>query len=97
MDWAIHDLIGISLWIPLSIAILVLVFKYITRKWWKEQSQRGSNMSPGAIAIVATLILFVCIPGRLAFTPAMVLGISAAILGLFWIRLSGDDDPSAPT
>jgi hypothetical protein len=82
----IHFLFGISLWIPVSVGVLIVVFKYATPQWWREQRESGGKTSPGAVGIVATLVMFVCIPGKLGFVPAMALGLSAAILGLSWLH-----------
>ncbi len=83
-----HFLIGISLWLPTAFVVLTVLFKYVTPQWWQEQSKNRGGTSPGAIGMAAMLIMFFCIPGLLDLIPALSLGLVAAVLGLFWLRVS---------
>lgn len=83
-----HFLMGVSLWLPTTAIVLTLLFKYVTPQWWREQSRRGGSGPGGALGGAAILIMFLCIPGTLEFVPAVSLGLAAAILGLFWLRVS---------
>lgn len=87
-----HYLIGASLWLASTLFILTLLFKYVTPQCWREQSKNGGGSPPGGvIGIAGTLIMFFCIPGILEFIPAVSLGLAAAILGLFWLRVSAQE------
>ena len=88
-DWGfIHFLLGIAMWLALSVGVLIILFKYVTPGWSRGWSENGGRMAPGAIGIVTTLMMFVCIPGTLRFLPAMGLGLTSTILGLSWLRFS---------
>lgn len=83
-----HFLISVSLWLPTTFVVLIVLFKCFTPEWWGEQSQNRGRTSPGAAGMASTLVMFFCIPGGLGFMPAVCLGLAAAVLGLFWLRAS---------
>jgi hypothetical protein len=82
----IHYFYGASLWIT-TIAILVLLFRYVAPKWWELASAREAKPNPGAIGIIASLVMFFAIPtDLLPFIPALGFGTFAAAAGLWWLR-----------
>lgn len=83
----LHFFYGIALWIPLTFAILVPLLKYGAPDWWvRVSSAKRWTPQPGAIGILALLIMFFAIPGFLPALPALSLGALATIAGLFWLR-----------
>lgn len=84
----IHYLYGVALWIPTTIAILILLGRYAAPRWWKQASANPRTMRPGAIGIAATLFMFFAIPGLLPLRSALSLGALAAVSGLWWLRNS---------
>lgn len=83
----IHYFYGVALWIPATIAVLVLLVRYAAPRWWREASANPRKMKPGAIGVVATLLMFFTIPG-LPLVQALTLGGLAAMAGLWWLRNS---------
>ena len=91
-----HFLIGVSIWLPTTMLALTLLFKWFTPQWYREYSKNGATNSGGSAGVAATLVMFFCIPGLLSFAPAMVLGLSAATLGLLWLRLNPPEAKAEP-
>ena len=83
----IHYLYGVALWIPTTIAALILLGRYVAPCWWREASTNPRKMKPGAVGVVATLLMFFTIPG-LPVVQALTFGGLAAAVGLWWLRNS---------
>lgn len=88
-----HYFYGISIWLPMTVVVLIGIAKYLAPRWWAKASITPRNMRPRAIGVIIALGLFGAIGGVLSLRPAITLGTIAATASTWWLRNSvGNED-----
>jgi hypothetical protein len=83
----LHFAMGVLLWIPSSVILLIVLGRCFARPWWDAAMKDARPPRPGVLGIVAAIVMFFTIPS-VSLLPAIGIGAAGATVGLIWLRSS---------
>jgi hypothetical protein len=87
-----HYLMGVGIWFPLAIGLLLLIYYTLFPKLHRDVFQVSREQSVNLIALFWALALFFLVTGLLPFWPAMAVAAGSVVVALIWVRSIPYDD-----
>ena len=85
-----HFLLGVAIWLPLSVGLISLVFYTCFPRWQREiMMKRAPGPSGSALALLWALALFFLVPGLLPIGIALAVAVGSIAVALIWARKIG--------